>query len=124
LAERLEGEWTAIRGWGLLADGLVLIAAGLAAIQQITIPAVAASTTAVYLYGGGGAATLLAGVLLVFRQRVQTAERIVTVLAGATFAFALAFLPDRDAIGESMLQMALLFAGALAAAIVFAPPDS
>jgi hypothetical protein len=124
LAARFADAWRSFSSWAILVVGIVLVLIGADMLRIATQPAVAVDTAALLTFGGGGLATAIAGVLLVLRQRIEAAERILTVLAGSTFAIALAFLPDQPKPGESMLTFAVLFAGAFAATVLFAPGES
>jgi multidrug transporter EmrE-like cation transporter len=121
VVRRYNSRLRAFTSWALLVVGVLTITLGATMMREAVRPEVAVDTAAALLFGGGGLATVIAGLMLVFRQRIEAAERILTVLAGSTFALALALLPGRPQAGESMLTIGVIFAGALASTVLLAP---
>lgn len=121
-ASRLSSRaWRVASRWALLGIGLVTVLQGVGMARQVTRADIILSPAALYMFGGGGLATAVAGGLIFFRQRIDVAVRILTVVAGSTFAIALSYLPDEPGTGEALLTLAVIFAGALAATVLVAP---
>ena len=99
---------------GLIALGVALATA--TARQFTTAP-----PSITLMFGAASGGSLLAGGLIALRIGLELATKLLTVLAGASFALGLAFVPtDTGAeAGSTLLTFAVLFAIALLVTLVF-----
>jgi hypothetical protein len=121
LVSRSGGLYRSAAGWALFGTSISLVALGVALGAAMAKQFWTAPASITLMFGAASAGSLVAGGLIGLRIGLELATKLLTVLAGASFALGLAFVPtDTGAeAGSFLLTIAVLFAIALFVTLVF-----